>query len=119
MEQGMLAVEGSVFGNNMAGGDGGVIYGCRNFTGVFNQTVFTNNCAVDSGGVMYLTDSQVTIFDSTIGFNQAGRGGAIAIFRGSLEIENSNVFNNTAEVGSVISACNGAEVNVSNHFLIL
>ena len=118
MEQGMLAVEGSVFGNNMAGGDGGVIYGCRNFTGVFNQTVFTNNCAVDSGGVMYLTDSQVTIFDSTIGFNQAGRGGAIAIFRGSLEIENSNVFNNTAEFGSVIIVGDGAEVNVSDRSLV-
>lgn len=118
MQQGMLAVEGSVFDNNRAGRDGGVIYGHRNFTGIFDETVFTNNRAADSGGVMYLTDSQVTIFNSTIGFNQAQTGGAIAIFRGSLEIKNSNVFNNTADVGSVISACNGAEVNVSDHFFV-
>ena len=118
MKQGMLVVEGSVFDNNRAGRDGGVIYGLRNFTGIFDQTVFTNNRVAGSGGVMYLTDSQVTIFNSTIRFNQAQRGGAVAIFRGSLEIENSNVFNNMADMGSVISACNGAEINVSDRLFV-
>ena len=81
---------------------------------VYSIKLFTNNRARGSGGAMYLSDSQVTIYDSTIGYNEAGiRGGAVAINGGMLMIEDSNVYNNTAKLGSVISACDGADINVN------
>ena len=44
--------------------------------------------------------------DSTFSFNSAARGGAVGIINTSLNITMSNIYNNTAEKGSAISACN-------------
>ena len=136
-----VRVSGCIFNSN----SGGAVYGQSNFIGVFNQTVFTNNSAgrggamylsdsqvliydstyeynrANSGGAMYLSDSQVLIHDSTFGYNEArNRGGAIAIYGGALDIEDSNVYNNTARVGSVISACRdvNVSVNISDHLFV-
>ena len=46
MEQGRISVEGSVFHNNKAGRDGGVVYGRINFTGVFNRSVIMRGTMV-------------------------------------------------------------------------
>ena len=37
--QSTVAVDGSVFNENSVEGDGGAIYGHRNFVGLFNQTI--------------------------------------------------------------------------------
>ena len=67
---------------------------------------------------MYLLDSDVTIVASTIRFNQAEIGGAIFTRGGTLEIKDSSIFNNTADVGSVVSACAGTEVSISNDLYV-
>ena len=114
--QSIVVVNESIFNNNFAAEDGGAVYGYNEFIGTFRQTVFTNNKAGESGGAVYLRDSQATFYDSTFGSNVAKKmGGAIAINEGGmLEIdESNNVFGNVAQFGSVISACDGAEVNVN------
>ena len=71
------------------------------------------------GGVMYLRrkGSKVKISRSTIGFNNASRGGFATVHGSSLEITTSNIFNNTAETGEVISTCS-SDISVSDQFTI-
>ena len=51
-----------------------------------------------------------------IGFNNATRGGFATVHGSSLEITTSNIFNNTAETGEVISACN-SDISVSDQLI--
>ena len=60
--------------------------------------------------------SQVEISRSTIDFNNASRGGFATILGSSLEITKTNIVNNTAESGEVISACN-SDITVSDKLL--
>ena len=64
---------------------------------------------------MYLgrKGSLVKIMKSIIDFNDASRGGFATILGSSLEITTSNILNNTAEIGEIISACN-SDISVSD-----
>ena len=104
-----IIIQRSIFSNNTAGGNGGVLhtyfYPTR-YTIFYSS--FTNNQAGSSGGVMHVgrAGSHVTVSQSTFGFNMASyRGGIIAIIGSTLEVNGTSIFENTAELGEVVSAC--------------
>ena len=105
-----ITIERSIFRNNSAVRNGGVLhtyfYPTR-YT-IINSS-FTDNQAGDNGGVMYVgrAGSHVTISQSTFGFNNATeRGGVITIIGSTLEINSGSIFENNAEMGEMVSACN-------------
>ena len=112
-----VTVEGSIFSNNTAGGNGGVFHTYFYPTSyTITQTSFTNNQAGGDGGVMYVgrAGSQVRISQSTFGVNRAtGRGGAIAIAGSSLYINTASIYENSAKLGGVVSACK-SNIKISN-----
>ena len=117
VEESTATIQGSIFDNNTAGDDGGAISTYTYPTSYWiARSSFVNNQAGADGGVVNVerAGSQVRISDSIFGFNSAGdRGGVIAIVGSMLEINNSNSYNNTADLGGVISACN-SEILVSS-----
>ena len=62
--------------------------------------------------------SEVRISKSTIGFNSATRGGfaTVTVLGSSLEVPLTNIFNNTAETGELISSCN-SDISVSDQLV--
>ena len=115
-----ITIHGSTFDNNTAGTNGGVIGINYLRSALFiNDTSFTNNKGSNQGGVLYLRrkGSEVKISRSTIGVNNATRGGFATVHGSSLEITTSNIFDNTAETGEVISACS-SDISVSDQFTI-
>ena len=116
VENGNLDVARSLFINNSADVNGGVMYtNISRTTYIVRLSSFVNNTAGDSGGVIFvgradsLVQSLVSVGRSSFGYNSAGnRGGVIAIIGSGLVIRESNMFNNTAPLGEVISACNSA-----------
>ena len=114
-----VTIHSSTFDNNTAGANGGVVAIEYFRTALFiSHTSFTNNQGAKQGGVMYVgrKGSQVKISRSTIDFNNASRGGFATILGSSLEITTTNIFNNTAESGKVISACT-SDITVSDQLL--
>ena len=116
-----IIIERSIFSNNTAGGNGGVLhtyfYPTR-YTII--DSSFTNNQAGGDGGVMYVgrAGSHVTVSQGTFGFNNAtNRGGVIAIIGSTLEVNRASIFENTAELGEVVSACN-SNVTITNPQLL-
>ena len=114
---GVLSVEGSIvsiigskFHNNRAGSDGGVISTrISPITLSVTQSSFTNNWAGQNGAVMNVvrSGSQLGINDSSFSFNEANqRGGVLSIAGSEVNINQTTVYNNTAALGGVISACN-------------
>ena len=66
-----------------------------------------------------ISSSRVTIRGSRFGFNNATRrGGVIAITGGQVDIEQTDIYNNTAEMGGVVSAC-VSEIHVQKELLII
>ena len=116
-----VTVERSIFSNNTAGGNGGVFYTYfYPTTYTITHSTFSNNHAGGDGGVMYVgrADSQVRIHHSTLSSNSAAnRGGVIAIVASTLLVNGASVFENTAELGDVVSACN-SNVTISNPEMI-
>ena len=112
-----VTVERCVFDNNTAGDDGGVFHTYfYPTTYTITHSTFTNNQAGGDGGVMYVgrADSRVTIHQSTFNSNSAAeRGGVIAIVGSTLNINRASVFENYAELGAVVSACN-SNISISN-----
>ena len=113
-----VTIQGSHFEGNRAGGNGGVLHyamSCGNRVNV-NQSSFIANQVIGDGGVMYLTSrchSKVSVYESVFGDNHADdRGGVISIVRGSLEINKTNTYNNTADVGNDLRTCS-TDVKVS------
>ena len=110
-------IVGSTFDNNAAEGDGGVLASTFHQIRVLvNHSSFINNRAGDDGGAMYVSilGSHVKISTSTASFNEAvRRGGVIFIAGSSLEVNQTNFINNSADLGEVISACN-SEVILSD-----
>ena len=105
-----VSISDSTFLGNSAAADGGVMY-TRVISAEYSisHSVFSYNSAGQSGGVMYLNreGSQATVTESIISYNRAAnRGGAFNVIGSSLNINGSNIYNNTADIGSVISACN-------------
>ena len=104
-----MTILGSIFDNNTAEGNGGVLsLNYLHSTLFISHTSFTNNQVAKQGGVLYLRrkGSKARINKSYISSNNATRGGFATVHGSSLEITASNIFNNTAETGEVISACN-------------
>ena len=114
-----VTIQGSHFEENRAGGNGGVLHyamSCGVRVNV-NQSSFIANQAIGDGGVMYLTSphchSKVSVYESAFGDNHADdRGGVISIIGGSLEINKTNTYNNTADVGNDLRTCS-TDVKVS------
>ena len=104
-----LIQDSSYFDHNTAGSQGGVFAIFVRSEFLVGTSLFDGNQAGVEGGVMYVrdTNSSVSImFDSQLSFNSAARrGGVISINGSTLFISNSHIFNNSADVGAVISAC--------------
>ncbi len=117
IDESVTSVEESLFVNNSAAVDGGVFYTYVHASSYnIRGSQFTNNSAGDDGGVLFLgrVNSQVSIDESILSWNNAGdRGGVVVIIASSMfiEINRTNIFNNTATFGGMISACN-SEVTV-------
>ena len=117
VDDSVLNVERSLFVNNSAGTDGGIMYTIVNpTTYTVRLSTFVNNTAGRSGGVVFVgrANSQVTIERSSCGYNSAeNRGGVVAIAGSNLVIDETNIINNTARLGGAISACS-SNVTVSS-----
>ena len=99
----------STFLGNSAAVKGGVMYTqivSTEYT--ISHSAFSYNSAGESGGMMYLNSegSQANVTGSIISFNRAiNRGGAFSLIRGLLNLTESNIYDNTADKGGAISAC--------------
>ena len=105
-----IAIMDSVFSKNTAGFSGGALITYAypsNYT--IRSSTFIDNRAGDDGGAIFLgkSGSDVTVERSNFLQNHAAdQGGAIAVFGSSVTVYyGTNVFDNTANVGQVISAC--------------
>ncbi len=115
-----VLVDESVFVNNSASGDGGVFYTYVHLSHYdIRRSEFSYNSAGDDGGVMFIgrvnsrVNSRVNISECVFSFNNASDRGGVAALIGSsmfLELNKTSIFNNTAEYGGVISACNGVVI---------
>lgn len=110
VDNSLVSIWDSTFFSNSAAIKGGVIY-TQIVASSYSimHSAFSHNSAGESGGVMYLNKkgSQATITGSIISFNRAAnRGGAFSIISSSLNITGSDIYNNTADKGNTISACN-------------
>ena len=107
--------------NNSARKDGGVFYTYVHSTDyIIQRSQFSENSAGEDGGVMFIgrMNCIVSINESVFDFNSAGeRGGVIALVASSLymDFNHTNIFNNTAPFGGVISACNSQVVLAGDH----
>lgn len=105
-------MDGSLFINNSAALDGGVFYAYVHASDYFiTGSQFSENTAGDDGGVFLIgrLNSKIVFKESIFDFNAAeDRGGVVAIVASSMnmEINRTNIYNNTAQFGGVISACN-------------
>ena len=111
VEENTMTVDSSSFVGNTAKSKGGVMntnmYPTR-YT--ITHSYFAHNEADDSGGVMYIgtKGSDVRILNETVlGYNHAGKkGGTISIVGSTLVISDTSIYNNSAHLGRIISACN-------------
>ena len=124
IDKSQTTVDGSLFINNSAALDGGVFCTYIHASDyIIRGSQFSENMAGDDGGVMLIgqlncyVSTDETIFD----FNSAGnRGGVVSMIASSLFMETSrtNIFNNTAQFGGVISACNGQVILVHDSLVV-
>ena len=120
VDESVVKVEDSLFRNNSALEDGGVFYTYVHASDyIIQRSQFSENSAGDDGGVMLIgrLNCFVSIDRSVFDFNLAGdRGGVIALIASSMymEINDTNIYNNTAPLGGVISACNSQVTLVDN-----
>ena len=92
-------------------------------TPLIRRSQFSENMARGSGGVILIgrLNCYVSIDETIFDFNSAGdRGGVVAIIDSSMlmEINGTNIFNNTAQFGGVISAYN-SQVTLLEHGLFV
>lgn len=89
----------TIKGNHSDGAGGGAIYTAS--TGrvtLQNSTLSDNSAAIDGGGL--LSNGVVTITNSTISGNSSGGvGGGIAVYSGTVKVQNSTIYANHADVG--------------------
>ena len=102
IDESQTTVDGSLFINNSAALDGGVFYTYVHASDyIIRRSQFSENMAGDDGGVMLI--GRLNCYVSTIfDFNSAGdRGRVVAIIASSMlmEINRTNIFNNTAQFG--------------------
>ena len=114
-----VLVRSSLFRKNTAGYDGGAIsiYAYpSNYT--IEDSSFIDNSAGDDGGAIYVgrAGSNLRINRSTFSDNRAtDKGGAIAIFGSMMNMTSTNIYNNMADLGKAISACNSEVVTPFSH----
>ena len=112
VEECNVTVEQSIFSSNSAAGNGGVMYNSEYSTNYkLQRSVFSHNSAGGDGGVLFVghAASAVTFSNSNFSNNDAtNRGGVISLAGSSLHINETNIYNNTANVGETISACSSA-----------
>ena len=117
LDESRVIVDGSVFLNNSATANGGVFYTYLHPSGYeVRRSEFSYNSAGEDGGVLYIgrVNSRVTVSQCVFTYNEASdRGGVAALIGSSLyiDVNRTHIFNNTARLGGIISACN-SEVNV-------
>ena len=106
-----ITITDTVFSNNTAGLSGGALITYvypSNYT--IDSCTFIDNRAGDDGGAMFIgrSGSDVTVESSNFLRNHAAdRGGAITVFESSVTVYyGTNIYNNSANVAQVISACN-------------
>ena len=107
---GVVEIRNSNFINNSAEGRGGVVYTYIHPVS-YNilESTFRQNTARNDGGVLYIgrRSSNVHIRESEFAYNSATEGGGIiSIIGSSLIFNTTNFYNNTANKGEIISACN-------------
>ena len=113
-------IQGSVFDDNSALVNGGVSY--TEFYRVqfkIAYSSFTKNKAGGKGGVLHVgrSGSYVGVERSTFGNNTANdEGGVFVILGGSLDVNETNFYDNEAKSGGVITACH-SEVATSGDLL--
>lgn len=108
----VVKVSGSVFDQNKASDQGGVFYtNFRPSNYTISNSIFVNNQVGSDGGVIYVwrSGSRVRISESSFGFNNAiGSGGVISINGSNLEMIEVVLFNNSAELGEILSTCHSS-----------
>ena len=95
-------------GPHHPGSQGGVFATFARSEFQISLSFFYNNHAGVEGGVIYMRNinSSVIIDHTQLGFNSAAKnGGVVSINRSTLSSDNSPIFNNSADLGAVISAC--------------
>ncbi|MEM8861703.1 MAG: choice-of-anchor Q domain-containing protein, partial [Chloroflexota bacterium] len=114
---GQVQIENSVIRNNIASGDGGAAYLIA--SSVIRNTTIENNQATRYGGAIY-SEEDLLVEDSLIRHNAVttttGQGGGFHLF-GSLVLENSTVFSNTAPLGGGIYVDSRDGLHVSQSIL--
>ena len=109
-EQSNVTISSSIFSNNSAQRDGGALFTSAHLSNyTITGSIFTHNKAGDDGGAVFIgrKGSHLKIEKSTLVDNHAGdRGGAMALFGSTLDIKESNIYNNLAHLGKALSACN-------------
>ena len=103
-------IEDSSFHNNFALQDGGVIYSSTHFQNpsTIYRSSFIQNTAGRDGGVLFVETAGelLNISQSNFSSNIAnGSGGIVYVNEGSVHISETNIFNNTADLGNAIRAC--------------
>ena len=123
IDKSQTTIDGSLFINNSAALDGGVFY---TYIHASDYTIrgsqFSENMAGDNGGVMLIGQLNCyvrTCTDETI-FDFNSRGGVVSMIASALFMETSrtNIFNNTAQFGGVISACNSQVILVHDSLVV-
>ena len=124
IDESHTTVDGNLFINNSAALDGGVFYTYIHASDyIIRRSQFSENTARHDGGVILIgrLNCYVSIDETIFDFNSAGnRGGVISMVASSLYmvINRTNIFNNTAQFGGVISACN-SEVTLRGDSLVV
>ena len=112
IDESRVLVDKSLFCNNSATGNGGVFYTYLHPSAYeVRRSEFSYNAAGEDGGVLYIgrVNSRVMISQCVFTYNEASdRGGMAALIGSSLYIDanRTHIFNNTARLGGIISACN-------------
>jgi hypothetical protein len=124
IDESHTTVNGSLFINNAAAVDGGVFYTYIHASDyIIRRSQFSENTAGHDGGVMLIgrLNCYANIDETIFEFNSAGdRGGVISMIASSLymEINRTNIFNNTAQFGGVISACNSQVTLIGDSLIV-
>ena len=117
IDESCVLVDESLFLNNSATANGGVFYTYLHPSAYeVRRSEFSYNSAGEDGGVLYISrvNSRVTISQCVFTYNEASARGDVAALLGSslyIDVNRTHIFNNTARLGGIISACN-SEVNV-------
>ena len=114
LDNGTMNFNSTLFKNNRAGQDGGALatyaYSSRY---MIMESSFIDNIAEDDGGAVFIgrAGSHLRIEQSIFRNNHAtDRGGAITIYGSRLIVITTNVYDNMADLGNSICACNSEVV---------